>query len=68
MELDADFDYDWKYMNMINDNQNDFPIYHHSSPLHSFSNQLMRSIDFPSMKKHYGIINFLDHQMPIIYR
>ena len=47
----------------------DFPL-HHSTP--SFSRlqpaALPRPIDLPSRKKHYGLLTFLDSQLPIIYR
>ncbi len=67
---DDDFDflnYDMKSMNDHQKDNFDFPIYH-STPSSSRTKQQIRSIDFPSMKKHYGIVTFFDYQLPIIYR
>ncbi|CAF1165901.1 unnamed protein product [Rotaria sordida] len=73
MDFDDGFDFfnnDMKCMNSMNEYQKDildFPIFH-STPSLAHSKQQIRAIDFPSTKKHYGIVTFFDHQMPIIYR
>jgi hypothetical protein len=73
MDFDDDLDFinnDMKCINSINEHSKeffDFPIYH-STPSFPRSKQQMRSVDFPSIKKHYGIVTFFDYQLPIIYR
>lgn len=61
---------DMKCFNSIDDHQKeifDFPI-HHSTPSIPRVKSPTRAIDFPSTKKHYGIVTFFDIQLPIIYR
>ncbi|CAF3498546.1 unnamed protein product [Rotaria sp. Silwood1] len=73
MDFDDGFDFfnnDMRCMSSMNDHQNeifDFPIFH-STPSLARSKQQIRAVDFPSTKKHYGIVTFFDYQMPIIYR
>ncbi len=75
MDFDDDFDFinnnnNVKYMNSIHEHQKDnfdFPIFH-STPAVSHSKPQIRSIDFPSSKKHYGLVTFFDYQLPLIYR
>ncbi len=66
MDFDDDFDFLNNDVKCINDYQKeifDFPLYHSTH-----SKQQIRSVDFPSIKKHYGIVTFFDYQLPIIYR
>ncbi|CAF4434192.1 unnamed protein product [Rotaria sp. Silwood2] len=70
MDIDDGFDFFNNGMSSINDHQKnmfDFPVFH-STPSLTRSKQEIRTVDFPSTKKHYGIVIFFDHQMPIIYR
>jgi len=70
MDFDDDFDFLNNDVKCINDYQKeifDFPLYH-STPSIARSKQQIRSVDFPSIKKHYGIVTFFDYQLPIIYR
>jgi hypothetical protein len=74
MDFDDDFEFinnnNVKYINTITDHQKDnfdFPIFH-STPAISHTQPPVRSIDYPSMKKHYGIVTFFDYQLPILYR
>jgi hypothetical protein len=70
MDFDDDFDFITNDIKCINDHEKDnfdFPIFH-STPSLSRSKQQMRSVDFPSIKKHYGIVTYFDYQLPIIYR
>ncbi|UJR07788.1 hypothetical protein I4U23_012070 [Adineta vaga] len=75
-----DFDYDFDFLNNNNNNKYgnstiehekenfdfDFPI---SQSTPSLSRcQLQRAIDYPSLKKHYGLVTFSNYQLPIIYR
>ena len=57
-------------MNEQRDEVWDFPL-DHSTPSFSrvkSSALLTRPMDLPSRKKHYGLLTFLDCQLPIIYR
>ena len=74
MNFEDDFDFfnDCKPTNLINDydkeNLNfDLPMCH-STPSFTRSYQVQRPLDYPSIEKHYGIVNFSDYQLPIIYR
>ena len=70
MDFDDDFAFFNNDVKCITDHQKesfDFPIYH-STPSISRSQQQIRSVDYPSIKKHYGIVTFFEYQLPIIYR
>lgn len=73
LDYDDHFDFfhnDIKYFNSNDDHQKDifdFPI-HHSTPSIARCKPSTRPVDFPSIKKHYGIVTFFDIQLPIIYR
>lgn len=71
MDFDDDFDflnYDLKFMNEHQKENFDFPIYHSTPSISRSKQQIARPIDFPSIKKHYGLATFFDYQIPIIYR
>jgi len=70
MDFDDEFDLFNNDVKCITDYQKEifeFPIYTSTSSL-TRSKQQIRSVDFPSIKKHYGIVTFFDYQLPIIYR
>lgn len=71
MDLD-DFDFinnDITCTKSLNDQEKDifdFPLLHSTPSINRLKQN--RAIDFPSTKKHYGLVTFCDYQMPIIYR
>ncbi|CAF1171383.1 unnamed protein product [Adineta steineri] len=74
MDFDDDFDFmtnDIKCVqHLTNDYEKDnfdFPIFH-STPSISRSKQVLRPVDYPSIKQYYGIVTFSDYKLPIIYR
>jgi len=68
MDFFDDIDSIFQQTNEINhDEMWDFPL-SQSTPASNRCQSLGRPVDFPSLKKHYGLMSFFDTKYPIIYR